>query len=416
MHQHIPLTDMKNILIINQPLGNRGDESAHRALLRTLNKTYPTTRITILTLFDWCNAERDFIVEHNNNNYVNFLYSHNLAAPLVAKWSLQFGFVKLALYAHPILRKLLPYYNNADIVICAPGGICMGGFQDWHHLFMLYVAKICKKPLAYYSRSFGPFPTKTWLNRRFKHISEEMLAYFSFLSIRDKKTMTLANEMQLHYVPAIDTAFLEQPQVDLSDELKCLLNENTIIFVPNSLTWHYAYRQYDQEVIDNFYLSIIKQVQEKYPDYKIVMLPQLCSLGNNGDYTYFKQLNDKLHNSANVIIVSDQYGSDVQQTIIRNAKFVIGARYHSIVFAINNNRPFIALNYEHKIAGLLDILNLSKYNVNIENIFSSSSQTQSALAQCETLLTQLKTDSIPSNANTIAQQCFYKFLEQFPYK
>ena len=142
---------MKSILVINQPYGNRGDESAHRALIRSLNNSLPNTKIVVLTLFDYINAEKDFIVNHPNNQYINFLFPHNLGASLIAKGSLQFGFLRIAMALHPILKKLKPYYQNADWVLCAPGGICMGGFQDWYHLFMLHLAKLYKKESITYS-------------------------------------------------------------------------------------------------------------------------------------------------------------------------------------------------------------------------------------------------------------------------
>ena len=402
---------MKNILIINQPLGNRGDESAHRALVRTLNKNFPQTKIIILTLFDWNNAEEEFIVDHPNNQYINFLFSHNLGASFIAKWSIQYGGIKLALILHPILRRLVSYYRNADLILCAPGGICMGGFQDWSHLFALYIAKIYNKPLAYYSRSFGPFPTKTRLNRRFKRIAEEILHYFSFISIRDNKTMEIAQEMNIAYTPSIDTAFLERPIQCILKELKYIDHNKFIVFVPNSLTWHYAYKEIDQTMIDSFYLSIIEQIHALYPAHKIIMLPQLCSLGNLGDYNYFNQLKQKSRLSDSIVVISDKYGSDIQQSIISKADLVIGARYHSIVFAINNNRPFIALNYEHKIAGLLSMLNLSHHQINITDIFADTNKYEVAIEKCIALLKNPEIPNKDIQANKIAHTCFSNFTD-----
>ena len=36
-----------NILVINQPVFNRGDEAAHRSLIRTLNQLLPEAHLTI---------------------------------------------------------------------------------------------------------------------------------------------------------------------------------------------------------------------------------------------------------------------------------------------------------------------------------------------------------------------------------
>lgn len=404
---------LNNILIINQPLGNRGDESAHRALVRSLNKAFPKTKITILNYLDYKNAEKEFVVEHPNNEYVRFVFKHNLGASPLDRFLTQWGFVAVGVRLHPILRRLLPYYKRADLVLCAPGGICMGGFQNWRHLFLLQVAKVLHKPLAYYSRSFGPFPTETWKNRRFKKLALDILHYFDFLSIRDAETMRLADNLGVKYVPAIDTAFLEQQSVKLPIEIQNKLSEKYIVFIPNSLTWHYAYKKYTQNIIDGFYICLMQELRVLYPDHQILMLPQLCSLGEKGDYNYFKSLLHKYHDD-NVFVVPDIYGSDIQQAIIRNAGFVVGARYHSIVFAINNNVPFLALNYEHKIAGLLDALDLSKYKIDIKLALDDYVQSGSYIHEIREFL-QFEYDSFNATnlAHHIASKCFNCFVQKY---
>lgn len=406
---------LRNILVINQPLGNRGDESAHRALMRNLNRAFSDTKITVLFMAYKQEAIEEFEVVHPNNIYVNLTLPHNYMSVLIAKTAMRKGVIRTAVKLHPVLRKLKPYYQNADLVICAPGGICMGGFQDWMHLFYLEMAKIYHKPLAYYSRSFGPFPTQTSQNRYFKKKSMEMLRYFTFLSIRDKKTMALADELHVPYVPSIDTAFLEQPHVDLPQSLQGVPTPY-IVFVPNKLTWHYAYKQCDQSQIDAFYLMIVSRLQTKFPTHKIVMLPQTSTIYEKGDYYYFLHLRDMCEHIQNIEVVPDIYGSDIQQTIIQSASLVIGARYHSIVFAINNARPFIALNYEHKIAGLLEILGLSKYKVNITDVFDSQQDMLRAIRQIDALLEisqQQNLQSAQQNAREVAQHCFNIFMQQF---
>ena len=129
---------IKNILIINQPVGNRGDESAHKALVRSINKALPDVKITVLAFQDNLNAIDEFVVQNSNNRYLNFIFKHNLCAEPVALYLIKHRLTKLGTMCHPILRKLRKYYKNADIVICAPGGICMGGFQNWKHLYMAH--------------------------------------------------------------------------------------------------------------------------------------------------------------------------------------------------------------------------------------------------------------------------------------
>ena len=407
---------IKNILVINQPLGNRGDESAHRALMRALNKNLPETKITVLVSFDYKNNV-DAIKEcHQNNEYVVINHPHNYRMVQVMRFLMVLGLVRVGLYVHPFLRRYAPYYRQADLVICAPGGICMGGFQDWLHLFMLHLAKVFGKRLVYYSRSFGPFPVRTLGNRRFRRLSLEMLEYFSFLSIRDAKTMRLADELGISYVPSIDTAFLDTPQVPVPSAVHAKLREDYIVFVPNSLTWHYAYKSIPQERIDAFYWTIMDKLHERYPSWQIVMLPQLYGRGVQGDYGYFQKLREQFQHKESVAVLPDVYGSDVQQGIIRDAKLVIGVRYHSIVFAINQGVPFMALCYEHKMEGLLEELSLQKYGVGIGDAFSTETLAGQSVADVCALFdvgSEKAVENARKQAKDMAKYCFVDFQTKF---
>ena len=407
---------IKNILVINQPLGNRGDESAHRALMRALNKNLPETKITVLVSFDYKNNV-DAIKEcHQNNEYVVINHPHNYRMVQVMRFLMVLGLVRVGLYVHPFLRRYAPYYRQADLVICAPGGICMGGFQDWLHLFMLHLAKVFGKRLVYYSRSFGPFPVRTLGNRRFRRLSLEMLEYFSFLSIRDAKTMRLADELGISYVPSIDTAFLDTPQVPVPSAVQAKLREDYIVFVPNSLTWHYAYKSIPQERIDAFYWTIMDKLHERYPSWQIVMLPQLYGRGVQGDYGYFQKLREQFQHKESVAVLPDVYGSDVQQGIIRDAKLVIGVRYHSIVFAINQGVPFMALCYEHKMEGLLEELSLQKYGVGIGDAFSTETLAGQSVADVCALFdvgSEKAVENARKQAKDMAKYCFVDFQTKF---
>ena len=284
----------------------------------------------------------------------------------------------------------------------------MGGFQDWNHLYMLKWAKHCHKPLAYFGRSFGPFPTETVLNRQFKDVSYEMLHYFSFLSIRDKVTEKLADSIGVSYVSTVDTAFLDSPKVEIPYELKMQLsNKPYMVFVPNYLLWHPAYKgKFTEEELVDFYCSMVQEVWTNNPKQNVVMLPQTFRNGNMiDDIHLFRMIAEKL-NDPRIIVIPDCYGSDIQQQIIRNAKYVIGARYHSIVFAINQNVPFIALSYEHKISGLLAALGKEDSMIDFTSAMLSKEKQQHCLSGIREMLPNLRSDEN-------AHDGFRKFIERY---
>lgn len=398
------------IAIINQPTNNRGDEAAHRSLIRTLLKSTSESKFYILFFGSDINSIKDMQVEDPRVQYIAIKEDKGTLRVL-----------KLALYLHmekfiskifPCIKKYCSYIKECDIILCAPGGICMGGFQNWHHLAWLKFSKALNKKIIYYSRSIGPFPLKSHSNRKFANISIELLKYFSFLSLRDKRSMNLADQLGVKYIPSIDTAFLDRPQVKLPQDL---IFKKYIVFVPNSLTWHPAYKNIDQQKINNLYIRIANFILTSDLQAQIIMLPQLFNDKRKPDVSYFESLKSQINNNR-VIVLPETISSDLQQMIISNSQFVIGARYHSIVFAINNLKPFISLSYEHKMTGLLSLLQLNSRELNISNIGENNFNENEFLNKFKELYTSpLNYDMIKvcNKAHQIAQNCFDIMKNEF---
>lgn len=401
------------ILIINQPLNNRGDESAHKALVRRLVREYPNHDITVL--FEKSanpDSIRQFAVKSSNVRYVHFVPAMHRGFKKVSEYGLKHD-MHILWFLHPGILSWLKYFKSADIVICAPGGINMGGFQSWYHLFNLYCAKLFNKPIVYYGRSIGPFPTKTADNRQFKKISMELLNYFKYISLRDKKSEQEAQKLGINYISTIDSAFLDSPQVEIPKEILQKIGDNPyFVFVPNLLIWHFAYKgKATKEDAIRFYVRLLRTVFEKCPDYKAVMLPQTFNYKSYmGDDVLFMRDIAKNFDMKKVVVIDDIYSSDIQQTVISKSAFVIGARYHSIVFAINNSVPFIALNYEHKIEGLLETLGLENCMVDIRNVFDGQDSQNVVIRKVENLLPIKPYDFQRTQyAKDIAEMGFKKF-------
>ena len=403
-----------NILVINQPIGNRGDESAHRALMRSLVKKYPNDNIKVAFFGDKEEDVQQMNINADNVQYV-VIKSHKGIIRL-ARFALVKSVWKALISLDPPFRKMGRLIKSADIVITAPGGICLGAFYNWIHLLWLVVANSYKKPMAYYSRSFGPFAVRNSVDDIFNNLSIKMLKSCDFLSIRDNKTISIAEELNLKYVSAIDTAFLERPNVSIPQEIVDSINSDRyVVFVPNSLRWHPAYINASQDKIEEFYLAIIENVIRKFADVKIVMMPQLYGAIPYRDYIYFKNLQSKSKYSDKIVVLEDCYGSDTQQTIISKASLVIGARYHSIVFAINNARSFISLSYEHKMFGLLSILIQEVRQINITNLGTSSFNIEKAIKDLSIIMDkeQLDCDVTCMSAHNIASDCFAQLCTNF---
>ena len=405
-----------NILLINQPVCNRGDESAHKALIRELLTRCPDSKIIVL--FVGCRSPysiSQFAIEDIRVKYVNIhpiLRFSKFSGEALIYPIRQFFWI-----FHPTICQILSYYRWADLVVCAPGGICMGGFQDWQHLFFLKLAKYTKKKLAYYGRSIGPFPLDTSLNKKFKKISNEMLNYFSYLSLRDKKSEIIATELGFQPISTTDTAFLNIFHCSLPYEIQSLLlDKKYMVFVPNYLLWHHKYQnRFTLSELVDYYSVLIQRIWKVYPKLSVVMLPQTFDQGGlYDDVNLFRLIAEQI-NDKRVIIIPDNYSSDIQQMVISKAVFVVGARYHSIVFAINQNIPFIALSYEHKMTGLLESLDCTDYCVDFQETMFSEDAKNRSLQQIDNLLPKMtvRHNDISQKARLIASKSMDEFIKRF---
>lgn len=363
------------ILVIEQPLNNRGDESAHRGLINKFIQEYPDVQIKVLFYGRQDREINEFKVNSSQIEYVNIHLGVTLKRYFgrVIKLIMMLNMPYL-LYLLPKIRIMLRFYRDADYILCAPGGMNLGGFQDWIHQAFLNLAMYEHKEIIYYGRSIGPFSETTYLNRLFKKNSERLLKYFGYVSLRDAKSQSIAKKLRIKYTPTIDSAFLVETKTDIPRFFVEKMNEDPyIIFVPNSLAWHKNFKLYTFEEIKSFWITLLNKLTESYLKYKIVMLPQTIGYSKllPDGYIYFNEIKNQSNFPNRVFVLEEQYGSDIQQSIISNASFLIGARYHSIIFSINQAVPFISLSYEHKMNGVVEILNKKDCEFDLVENFAS---------------------------------------------
>lgn len=396
------------IAVINQPLANRGDEAAHKAFIRAMSKAFPEYQIDVIFLCVEQWLIDSIKVEEENVSYINIPRVRGF----VRFEQIGFLFDNFSFsYLHPSLRKFHNLLKEYDRVVCAPGGMCMGGFTNWDHIWQLDVARRLNKPVFYWGRSIGPFTEGSFKKKIFKKYSIRLLKYFSYISLRDKVSVDIARQFGVNADEIVDSAFLETPVAKIPESILKDIGSEYVVFVPNSLTWHPRYKEIPQKKIDEFHLRIIKLLETKFADKKIVMLPQTYKSVIN-DYEYFLKLKE-MSGNKNIIVIDENQSSDIQQEIIKKSCLVIGARYHSVVFAINNEIPFVSLSYEHKMKGLLEVLNMTDRMVEIQDIFDGKSgEFEKALDKVEHLVSGKLEKPSASQARQLVQSGFERFCEE----
>ena len=406
---------MKKILLVNQHTCNHGDESAGMALIRKIKENNPAN-LQIDILYNWyykLNPKAHIGNGMEDLKDINhFHYPINKLDKLIIRLIIKTpSFDSFLLLFSPKLKKQKKLINKYDTIVSAPGGINLGPYQDWYYLWRLLMVKRANKDLAIYSISFGPLDG---LPNIFRRRAIEVLKYAKFLSLRDDKSHSYADIIGLNYNKAIDTTYLLKKKVEIPNVYKDLKSKEYVVIVPNELyRWHTYFKTINKSDMDNLYISIMKHIIDN-EDLHVVLLPQMFA--DENDQKYMTRLSG-LVNSDRITVIDDIYNSDEQQEIIAKSQFVIGARYHTIVFSINNNVPFYALSYEHKIENMLSILELRDFNLDLLSYFKTKMNINDVLCDISEALNNRKNNQVRINkANIKAMKIVNDTYQEFQKK
>ena len=178
-----------------------------------------------------------------------------------------------------------------------------------------------------------------------------------FVSLRDFESGRIAKELGVEFLPTLDTAFLYTPIVQVpKDVMEQIGDGEYYVIVPNYLVSQPKYSKIHSSPLQVrlFFTELAERILKQFPDVKLVFLPQLFCGANyaESDYSFFKDIKEELDDDR-IVVLPDTLSSEYHQAVIAGSKCVVGARYHSIVFAINNCVPFVAMSYENRLVGLL---------------------------------------------------------------
>ncbi|MCM5663489.1 polysaccharide pyruvyl transferase family protein [Galbibacter mesophilus] len=400
---------MNKILIINQHTCNHGDESAGIALIRKITNKYNDCQIDIL--YNWYGNlnPNAFIGNEDFNSIKHYHFPVNKFDKILIRLTSYlpaFAWV-LSLFSRT-LKKQYKLIKNYDLIINGPTGINLGPYEDWYYLWRLLIVKKLNIPLVIYSISFGPLDR---VSSFFRKRTLEVLKYAKFLSLRDEKSHKYGEQYKINFHKAIDTTFLITERKGIPKEYEHLAKEEYVVIVPNELyRWHTYFKNVDKNKMDDLYIQIINSISSHH-EMKVVLLPQMFSEENDKDYM-LSLISDS--DNSSITVIDERYDSDVQQEIIANSQFVIGARYHTIVFAINNLVPFYALSYEHKMANMLSILDLKEFSVDLLSLFEKDNNIDSVISDISSCLNQrssnrTRIEVANKKAISIANKTFSEF-------
>jgi polysaccharide pyruvyl transferase WcaK-like protein len=146
-------------------------------------------------------------------------------------------------------------------------------------------------------------------------------------------------------------------------------NRPAVGIVPNMR----VYERTAGKAAQNEYVKTIEAVIRfvlKNMEADIVLLPNECRLnrGRPDDRFLCSLLQSRFTGENRVIALTDSYTAGELKSIVANMELLVASRFHSLIFALSQSVPAMALGWSHKYFELLKSFGLERYVVSHEKL------------------------------------------------
>lgn len=266
--------------------------------------------------------------------------------------------------------KQLSILKDSDLIIVCGGGF-LGGkkFNSLIHLHQINLAAQLGKPIYLWGTSVEP-PK----NKIVKYVTEKVLKKLTHVFPREDITLNYMGKFldEKKYTFTPDLAFMVPHEINnkVEDIYNNLPKDRNIIGL-TVRDWHFPNSIDKVEALKNYKRSIISLIENSSEKLNsvFVFIPQVIFTGDD-DRIIAKEIKGSLSPSKQdkLLILEDDLSPQEIKGLISKFKMFVGTRMHSNIFATGAFIPTVAIAYESKTNGIMNMLKIGKYTVNIEDI------------------------------------------------
>jgi colanic acid/amylovoran biosynthesis protein len=360
---------------------NNGDAAIVSAQIGELKRTFSEPQLHILTIesirpgdnFDgvpMVNALMYSAVAPGRNRFKKLFMAIGMMG-YTSLWAYTWRLTRLRLPLPTAWQKPMQLLVEADMQVCVGGGYLRAKADPTSTMLLLllfhqiWLAKLLRKPVYLYAQSFGPYPTKL---QRF--IAKHGLRQADVILVREAKSKQLLDRLgftgeQVIQVP--DSAFMFDPPITPSLVEQMLgatkLRNGPIVGV----TVRAWLNDSGQAVYERAMAEFIDHVQVQ--GFRVVVIPQVTSTEQNDDDRVVGQrIKQLLKHFENVAVVDKRFTHYEIKSVFAGLDYLVGTRFHSVIFALTARVPAIAVEYEHKTSGIMQDLGLEEWVIPIEAV------------------------------------------------
>lgn len=265
-------------------------------------------------------------------------------------------------------RELVLSIASADLIISVGGGFWTDNSRKavYVHLLQVVAALISGRPVVSLGVSLGPFRS-AWRSRLVGKVLDKTDA----IVLREEESLLSAQAMHISsdkvHVYA-DMAFgllptirMRQSVTQYGPPLRIGVTAKKYLFPqatdPQKAQSHYEYT-----------LAVVIDSLIEHHNAEVVFLPQVIGPGGDDDRIVQHRIMNLSKCSHRVTMLDGNFSPLGLIECIGELDLLIATRFHSAIFSMLANRPVIAIAYEHKTTGIMELMGLGRWVIPIEQI------------------------------------------------
>ncbi|MFJ5250441.1 colanic acid biosynthesis pyruvyl transferase WcaK [Serratia liquefaciens] len=379
---------MKLLLVGNHTCGNRGDGAILRGLVQSIEHVFPDTSIDIISrypvsssyllgrhikddeLYRYHFKSKGGLVGKIKKAMINRLLPRVLAAKVNGNGILKYFPMPKEFETH--IRVISTY----DAIIQVGGSffVDLYGINQFEHALC---ALLAKKPIYMIGHSVGPFE-----NNVFRGIAELVFSRVEMLVLRESISLDLMKKGNIpvgQVIHGVDTAWLvdNKSQIDESSYniqhwLKLISQKPTVAITMRELAPFDKRLGVTQEQYEIAFSDLIKKLIAT--GFQVLCVSTCTGIDSyhKDDRMVAQQVASRVNDSGSFHVVMDELNDVELGHILSYCQLTIGTRLHSAIISMNFGTPAVAINYEHKSAGIMQQLQLPELSADVESLINGS--------------------------------------------
>ncbi|MER1975246.1 colanic acid biosynthesis pyruvyl transferase WcaK [Pseudocitrobacter faecalis] len=400
---------MKLLILGNHTCGNRGDSAILRGLLDAINTLSPEAEVDVMSRYPVSSSWLLNRPVMGDPLYLQ-MKAHNNAPGMV-------GRVKKVLrrrYQHQVLlsrvtdsgklRNIAIAQGFTDFVrllsgydaIIQVGGsffVDLYGVTQFEHALCTFMAK---KPIYMVGHSVGPFQAPA-----FNQMANYVFGHCDALFLRESVSLDLMKRSDIDtskVEKGVDTAWLVDHHNDSFDAsyavqhwLNVAQQQKTVAITLRELAPFDKRLGTTQEAYEKAFAGVVNRIIAS--GWQVMALSTCTGIDsyNKDDRMVALNLRKHIQDTSRYHVVMDELNDLEMGKLLGACDLTVGTRLHSAIISMNFGTPAIAINYEHKSAGIMQQLDMPEMAVDIRHLLNGDLEAMAAdtLGQLPTLVPRL---------------------------